>query len=120
MGIKSVFNEYKAVTYICQYFSKAEDQCSYTLKQVAKEAFENNMHHHDTMKTIAKGYLSNRECSVQEAVYHIFTELKLKRIFPAVYFVNPNLPEEKVLKKELSKILDDSQVQHSAMENIVF
>ena len=42
------------------------------MKQAAKEAYENNiMHNHDTMKTIARAYLSNRECSVQEAVYLI-------------------------------------------------
>ena len=82
------------------------------MKQAAKEAFENNMHHHDTMKTIAKAYLSNRECSVQEAVYHILPELKLRRIFPAVYFVNINPPEERVKvlfsEKELSDLPDHS------------
>ena len=40
-----------------QHFSKTENQCSQAMKQAAKEAFENNMHHHDTMKTIAKAYL---------------------------------------------------------------
>ena len=72
MDIQPVFNEYKTVTYVCQYFSKTEDRCSQDMKQAAKEAFENNMPHHDTMKTIEtidKAYLSNRECSVQEAVY---------------------------------------------------
>ena len=59
------------------------------MKQAAKEAFENNMHHHDTLKTIAKAYLSNRECSVQEAVYVILTEFELQRIFPAVYLLTP-------------------------------
>ena len=54
-----VFNEHKAVAYLCQHFPKTEDQCSQAMKQAAKEAFENNMHHHDTMKTIAKAYLSN-------------------------------------------------------------
>ena len=43
---------------------------------------------------IAKAYLSNGECSVPEAVYHILAELKLQRILPAVYFVNANPPEE--------------------------
>ena len=66
------------------------------MKQAAKEAYENNMHHRDTMKTIAKAYLNSRECSVQEEVYQILPELKLRRIFPAVYFVNTNLPEERV------------------------
>ena len=64
------------------------------------------------MKTIAKAYLSNRECSVQEAVYHILPKLKLKRIFPAVYFVNTNPREERVQvllsEKESSKPPDDS------------
>ena len=66
------------------------------MKQIAKEAFENNIHYHNFMKTIAKAYLSNRECSVQETVYHILTELKLRRILPAAYFVNTNLSEERV------------------------
>ena len=63
---------------------------------LTKEAHENNMHHHDAMKTIAKAYLSSRKYLVQEAVYQNLPELKLRRIFPAVYFVNTNLPEERV------------------------
>ena len=108
MNIQPVFNKNKAVTYMCQYFSKTEDQCLQAIKQAAKEAFENNMHPHGTMKKIAKPYLSNRECSVQEAVYHILPELKLRRVFPAVYFVNTNLPQERVQvlfsEKELSEL----------------
>ena len=82
------------------------------MKEAAKEAFENNMHHHDTMEAIAKAYLSSREWSVQEAVYHILSELKLRRIFPAVCFVNTILPEERVqvllLEKERSELPGDS------------
>ena len=52
--ILPVFNEHKAVTYMYQYFSKTEDQCSQVMKQAAKEAFEKNMHHHDTMKQLLK------------------------------------------------------------------
>ena len=95
-----------------QCFSKTADQCSQAMKQAAKEVFENNMLHHDTMKTIARANLSNRECSVQEVVYHILPELKLRRIFPAKYFVNTNLPEERVQvlvpEKELSELPDNS------------
>ena len=111
MDIQLVFNESKAVAYMCQYFSKTEDQCSQAMKQAAKESFENNMNHHDTMKTFAKAYISNRECSVQEVVYHILPELKLRRIFPAV-FANTNPPEERVKvlfsEKELSELRDNS------------
>ena len=53
------------MTYICQYFSKTEDQCSQAMKQADRKIFENNMHLHDTMKAIAKTYSGNRECSVQ-------------------------------------------------------
>ena len=47
------------------------------------------------------------------AVYHILPELKVKRIFPVVYFVNTN-PEEGIVKvllyeKELTVLSDDSQ-----------
>ena len=66
------------------------------MKKTAKESFENNIHHHNKIKTIAMPYLSNCECSVREAVYHILPELKLRRIFPAEYFLNNNLPEERV------------------------
>ena len=70
------------------------------------------MHHYETMKKIVKAYLNNRECSAQETVYHILPELKLRRIFLAVYFVNTNPPEERVLvllsEKELSELPNKS------------
>ena len=83
------------------------------MKKAAKEAFDNNMNHHDTKETIAKVYLRNRKCFVQQVVYHIFfPELKRRRIFPAVYFVNTNLQEERVqvlfLKKNLPALPGDS------------
>ena len=59
MDIQHVFNEYNAVTYMRQYFSKTEYRYTQAMKQAAKEAFEKNMHHHDTIKTNAKAYLSN-------------------------------------------------------------
>ena len=80
---------------MCQYFLETEDPCPQSMKQATKEAFEVNMYHHETMKAIARAYLSNHEYSLQDAVYHILTEMKLSRIFPAVYFVNTNLPDER-------------------------
>ena len=83
MDIQSLFNEYNGVTYLSQHFSETEDWC-----------------------------LSNRECSVQEVVYHILPELRLRRIFPAVCFVNTNPLEERVLillsEKERRGLPDDS------------
>ena len=64
------------------------------------------------MKTIARAQLNNRQCSVQEVMYNILTELKLRRIFPTVYFVNANPPEERVhvlfSEEELSELQDNS------------
>ena len=37
LDIQPVFNEYKAVTYMCPYFPKAEDGYSQAMKQVAKK-----------------------------------------------------------------------------------
>ena len=95
MDIESVFNEYKAVTCMCQYFSKTKNRCSHAMEQATKEAFE-IMHYNDTIKTKAKAYFSNRECSVQETVYSVLPELRLRRIFPVGYFVNTNPPEERI------------------------
>ena len=103
---------YKRVTYLCQYFSKTEDQFSQTMKQPAKESFDNNMHYHDTMKAIAKACLTNKECSVWEAVYHILPGLWLSKVFLAVYFGNINLTEDKfhvlISEKELTELADPS------------
>ena len=83
MDIQSLFNEYNGVTYLSQHFSETEDWC-----------------------------LSNCECSVQEVVYHILPELRLRRIFPAVCFVNTNPLEERVQillsEKERRGLPDDS------------
>ena len=78
MDIQSVFNDYKAVAYMCQYFSKTEDQCSQAMKQAAKEVFTIKMHHHDTMKKIAKAYLKQSRvfCTVGSVSYSARIEAK--------------------------------------------
>ena len=97
---------------MCSYISKTEDKCSFAMKQAAREAFDTKLDQFNTMKNILKAYTSNRECSVQEAVYNILPELHLRRVFPGVQFVNTNLPEEssKILQTEeqLSSLPEDS------------
>ena len=39
MDIQTVFDEYNAVAYMCSYFLKSEDNCSFSMKQVALETF---------------------------------------------------------------------------------
>ena len=43
INIQTVFNDYKVITNICTYFSKAEDETSETMKQGPKSAFESGM-----------------------------------------------------------------------------
>ena len=71
---------------MCQYFSKTEDQCSKAMKKAAKEAFENNKHHYETMKTIAKSYFYNRECFCTRGSLPYFVRIDAKE----------NLTEERV------------------------
>ena len=112
MDIQPVFNEYKAVAFMCSYFSKSEKKFSFAMKKAAREAFDTKLDQFNTMKNILKAYTSNREYSVQEAVYHILPELYLRRIFPRVKFVKTNLPEErsKMLQTEeqLNSLPEDS------------
>ena len=59
MDIKHIFSEHQAMTYMCKYSSKTEDQHSQAMKQAAKEAFEDNINHRKNIKKIAKVYLSS-------------------------------------------------------------
>ena len=112
MDIQPVFNEYKAILYMCSYFAKSEDQCSEAMKEAAKLAIENKLDNSQAMKMVLRAYLSKRECSVQEAVYHILPELHLRKIFPGVCFANSNLPEERtkilLTEDELNMLPEDS------------
>ena len=95
IDIQPVINHYKAVAYMCIYFSKSEDECSQSMKQAAKQASEMNLSCYERMKSIARAYITSRECSVQEAVYHVMPELWLRKTFPGVVFANSNLPENR-------------------------
>ena len=65
------------------------------------------------MRTISGSYLSKLECSVQKAVNQILPELKLRRVFLAVHFVNINVQKERtqvlLSKKELNELPNDSK-----------
>ena len=112
IDIQPVFNHYKAVTYMCAYFSKSEDEVSEAMKQAVKEALNSNKTSVEQMRSIARAYAMKRECSVQEAVYILMPELWLRKTFPAVVFANSNLPENRYRiccsKEELHDLPEDS------------
>ena len=82
------------------------------MEQAAKEASTLNLNAFEQMKAISKAYSSKRECSVQEAVYHVMPELWLRKTFPGVIFANSNLPEHRYRicrsEEELLEMPDDS------------
>ena len=91
IDIQPVINHYKAVAYMCVYFSKSEDEA---MKQVAKETVKENINVFQKMKAFSKANTTKRECSVQEAVYHIMPDLWFEKRFLCVLFANSNLPED--------------------------
>ena len=95
IDIQPVLDHYKAVSYMCGYISKSEDESSEAMKQAAREAFEMNKGAKEQMNAIASAYKTKRQLSVQEAVYHIMPELWLRRTKPVVQFANSNLPERR-------------------------
>ena len=84
IDIQPVINHYEAVTYMCAYFSKSEDETSQAMKQAAKEATSCNKSKLELMKSIARAYITKRECYVQEAVYQVMPELWLRKTFPGI------------------------------------
>ena len=112
IDIQPVFNHYKAVTYMCAYFSKSEDETSEAMKQAAKEAVNLNKTNFEQMKSVARAYATKRECSIQEAVYLLLPELWLRKTFPGVIFANSNMPENRFRvcrsKEEIDELPEDS------------
>ena len=95
IDIQPVINHYKAVAYMCAYFSKSEDESSEAMTHAAKEASTLNLNAVEQMKSISKAYYTKRECSVKEAVYHVMPELWLRKTFTGVIFANSNIPEHR-------------------------
>ena len=112
MDIQPVFNYYKAITYMCSYMLKQEDECSQAMKQAVKESAESQLDSYQQMNTVAHAYATKREGSIREAVYHIMPELWLRKIFPGALYANSNLPEKRIKmilsEKEIAELPDES------------
>ena len=70
------------------------------------------MHHRDTLKTITRVYLSNRECSFQKVVYNILTKFTLKIIFLSIFPVKNKTCEYQ--SDELAyNLIENNHEEHS-------
>jgi len=92
LDLQPIFNYYKAVSYMCAYFSKSENESSLAMKKAAEDS--ENLNLPDRMKKLALAFLSHRQCSLQEAVYQVLPELWLRKCFPEIVFANTNLPDK--------------------------
>ena len=69
------------------------------------------VHHYERMETISRAYLGKSKCSLQEVVYCILPEFKLRTIFPTNYFDNIDILGERketfLFEMELKELLGD-------------
>lgn len=91
---------------MCAYFSKAEDHTFEVMKQAAKDLFDKNV------SELKRSYNCQTECPVNKAVYSIMPELRFKKTFPRVIFLNSNMPEKWFRmfweKEEISELPNES------------
>ena len=94
LDIQPVLDYYKAVSYMCAYISKSEDESSEAMKQAARETYESGKPAFERMKSVARAYRTHQEMFVQEALTIALPELWLRKTCPTVVFANSNLPEK--------------------------
>ena len=71
---------------MCSYLSKQENEFSETMKQAMRKALDSRAGRYGQTKSITYAYVSRRECSLQEVVYHLMLELCLRKVFPGVLY----------------------------------
>ena len=59
MDIQTVFTHYNTVTYMCAYFSKAEDEASELMKQAAKKVSASGKSNFEKMRAVVRHTLPN-------------------------------------------------------------
>ena len=98
---------------MCACLSKSEDECSHAIQEAFKDAFRKNLDQYNQMKPIVHEYTNNRECSVQEYLYHVLPGQLLRKTFPGVIFANSNIPEKHfrvcLKEEESSELPENSQ-----------
>ena len=92
--------------------SKSEDECPHAIQEAFKDAFSKNLDNYNQMKSIAHEYTNNRDCSVQECVYHFLPGQWLRKTFPGVVFHNSNISENHsricLKEEEISELPENS------------
>ena len=113
VDIQPAFNHSKAVAYICAYISNSGDECSQTMRQELKEAFEDKLDNYKQMKSVGQTCVNKRERIMQEYVYRVLSGKWLRKTFPGVIFANSNILEKRYWifreEKDISQLPEDSR-----------
>ena len=72
------------------------------MKQAVQETKDQKLSAKDAMKKLAYSFICSRQMSVQEAIYLCLPELWLRNCRPGVFYLNNNVPNERIrlLKSE--------------------
>ena len=102
IDLQPAYNYYKAISYITAYSSKSESEISETFKHAVNEIRNQNLKTKEAMQKFSQGFIYARELSVQEVVYLCLPELRLRKCFLRVTFINTSLPNDtiRILKPE--------------------
>jgi len=85
LDVQPVLDYHRAVSYMCAYISKSEDESTEAMKQAAKEALDSNQSLREKMKSISRAYRTHREMSIQEAVSIFLPEIWLRKTSPGLF-----------------------------------
>lgn len=111
IDLQLVHNYYKAVSYMCAYFSKSESESSSALKQASQE-IKDQKGVKQAMYKIVSAFSCSRQVSVQEAAYLSLPELWLRKCFPKTVYVNSGLPSDRIRiyksEEEIKELSSDS------------
>ena len=91
---------------MCSYFTKDETECSQAIMNAAK-ARADNMTFTEGFSKIGATFLSTREVSSQECIYHCILEVWLRKICPGTVFVSTDLPEKRIRVTKSQQELED-------------
>ena len=69
IDLQTVYNYYKAISYIASYFSKSETETLETLKQALNGIRNQNLKTKETTRKLSQAFISARQLSIQKAVY---------------------------------------------------
>ena len=85
IDIKPVFNHHKAVTYLCGYYSKAENETLEAMKQAARESFisEKSAINEIYCKDL---YFKARMFSARSSILHNVRAMVMKSVFSSYFW----------------------------------